>query len=93
MASENLDCNPKISNNKKCKTFLKPATRGMYSLIFFKAKNEEILPKNYFYYCLDQKPFTHFWKIKKSKKGLNHSTLPPIPPLFCLLQRAGSESS
>ena len=34
MASESLDCYPKITKKHVFKTFLKPATGGMYSLIF-----------------------------------------------------------
>ena len=44
-ASENLDCYPKISQKKFEQKFLKPQGERMYSLIFLKAINEEILKK------------------------------------------------
>ena len=71
MASENLECYPKNSNNQIFKNIFEACDMGectVYSLIFLKAKNEEILLKNCFtlVYCtVDQKPFCLFMDNNK----------------------------
>ena len=66
-ASPNLKLLPWNQPKKKFKTFLKPEMGGRYSLIFYRAKNEEIFKKIFILTLYRSKTvlsFDHFCKIK-----------------------------